>query len=259
VPYSPINGENQDSYKKPSFESFRTFARTNTFEIVKTPELTQQISLPPLPPPPKQAEPPENILSEVIRERNKVYFLCKALGDINKYNLVEKSYLYGYALLLLVNRRYQSLIRVIRHYATLTEMKEYPSLHRLLGILQRKNAAKKLVNNFEFVRLVDTIEKEANAINISLTEYRGMLDSMKLDLEKKELAIMQPNVEIRGLSSYLLGYINQLRSQYYLAFIDHKSDTDKHIMAHSLHLLDCLQVDVTIEALPNSILIIERR
>jgi hypothetical protein len=56
--------------------------------------------------------------------------------------------------------------------------------------MQRKNSIKKLVNNFEFVRLVDTIEKEANAITTSLNEYKGMVDSMRIDLDKKETVML---------------------------------------------------------------------
>ena len=58
----------------------------------------------------------ENVLGEVIRERNKIFFICKVLNDITKFNLTEKAHLAAYALLLLANKRYQSLAKVAREY-----------------------------------------------------------------------------------------------------------------------------------------------
>ena len=40
------------------------------------------------------------------------------------------------------------------------------------------------MNNFEFVRLVDTIEKEVNSIDLAVKDYKSQMDIIKLSIDE---------------------------------------------------------------------------
>ncbi|CAD8183930.1 unnamed protein product [Paramecium pentaurelia] len=166
-----------------------------------------------------------SILQEIVNERCKVQFMCQTAHTILEQSQNKESPLIAYYLLLLANNRGQQLLSVIKNQCTTAT--EYFSLNKL-SIHLKQSQDNRLQSNFEFTRLVETISKEVDQLNIGLKEYKVILDAQSLEIKDN----YRQNIK---------NYVNQIKQSNYVAFLD--TNQEKTLLTHCVQVLDALQVD----------------